>query len=96
MLVLQFIHPSVLEPKQTFVFLKFCKNSVNITAILTNEKKNSLHEACNDLLLQKTPHIRRVAQVTGMIVSSLPEVKYGVVTIEIWKGRKYLKLGFFR
>ena len=30
---------------------------------LTTEKKKSLHEACNDLLLHKTQAIRRVAQV---------------------------------
>ena len=58
------------------MFWGFCENSVNITVILTNEKKNSLHDAYNGLLLQKTQSIRRVDQVIGMIVSSLPEVKY--------------------
>ena len=74
------------------MFLGFYINSVNRTVKLTTEKKNSLHEACNDLLLHKTQSIRRVAQVIGTIVSGLPGVKYGVVIIEIWKGRKYLQL----
>ena len=76
------IHPtkSVLEPKQTLAFLEFSINSVNMTVKSTNEKKHSLHEACNDLLFHKTRSIRRVAQEIGMIVSSLPGVK-------IWKGR---------
>ena len=71
------IHPtkSVLGPKQTLVFLGLCINSVNMT--VTTEKKNSLHEACNYLLLHKRQSIRRVDQVIGMIVSSLPGVKYG-------------------
>ena len=73
------IHPtkSVLEPKQTLTFLRFCINSVNMAVKLTTEKKKSLHEACNDLLLHKTQAIRRVAQVIGMIVSILPGVEYG-------------------
>ena len=62
---------SVLEPKQTLVLLGFCENSVNMTVKLTAEKKHSLHEACNDLLLHKAQSITRVAQVIGMIVSSL-------------------------
>ena len=59
------IHPtkSVVEPKQTLAFLGFCINSVNMTVKLTTEKKNSLHETCNDVLLHKTQSIRRVAQV---------------------------------
>ena len=55
-----------------------------MTAKLATEKKNSLHESCNALLFHNTQSIRRVAQVIGMIVSSLPG--------EIWKGRKYLQL----
>ena len=74
------------------MFLGFYINSVNRTVKLATEKKNSLHEACNDLLLHKAQSIKRVAQVIGTIVSSLPGVKYGVVIIEIWKGRKYLQL----
>ena len=48
-----------------------------MTVKLTTEEKNSQHEACNDLLLLKTQSIRRVAQLIGIIVSSLPGVKYG-------------------
>ena len=68
---------SVLKPKQTLVFLGFFINSVKMTVKLTAEKKNSLHEACNDLLLHKIQSVRRVAQVMGMIMSSKPGVKYG-------------------
>ena len=48
-----------------------------MTVKLTTEEKNSQNEACNDLLLLKTQSIRRVAQLIGIIVSSLPGVKYG-------------------
>ena len=68
---------SVLKPKQTLVFLGFFINSVKMTVKLTAEKKNSLHEACNDLLLHKIKSVRRVAQVIGMIMSSKSGVKYG-------------------
>ena len=55
----------------------FCINSVNMTVKLTAEKKNSLHKACNEVLLHKTQSVWRVAQVIGMIVSGLSGVKYG-------------------
>ena len=59
------------------MFLGFFINSVKMTVKLTAEKKNSLHEACNDLLLHKIKSVRRVAQVMGMIMSSKSGVKYG-------------------
>ena len=46
-------HPTkfVVEPKQTLVFLGFCINLVKMTVKLTVEIKNSLHEACNEMIV---------------------------------------------
>ncbi len=71
-------HPdkSQLLPKQEIVFLGFHLNSKNMTVKLTNEKALKLLQACRDLLTRKTPKIREVARVLGMMVSSFPGMQY--------------------
>ena len=63
-----------------------------MTVKLTTDKKNSPQEALNGLLLHKTQSIRRAAQVIGIIVLSLPGVKYGCSRYRNSEREKYLQL----
>ena len=73
------IHPtkSVLIPKQELKFLGFLLNSNSMTIRLPPRKAINVRQACENLLNQSNPTIREVAQVIGLLVSSLPGVQFG-------------------
>ena len=49
------------------------------TERLSTAKAGKVHSACQDLLGCNNPIIRQVAHVVGVLVSSLPAVKYGAL-----------------
>ena len=73
------IHPtkSVFVPNQEIKFLGFILNSITMTMRLPPRKANNVKEACENLLHEEKPTIREVAQVIGLIVTSLPGVQLG-------------------
>lgn len=68
---------SVLVPAQILTFLGFVLNSVTMTVQLTTERKEKLKNACLKLIEKDTCKIQNLAEVIGLIVSSLPGVEYG-------------------
>ena len=68
---------SVLIPKQELEFLGFLLNSNSMTIRLPRRKAINVRQACENLLNQSNPTIREVAQVIGLLVSSLPGVQFG-------------------
>jgi hypothetical protein len=72
-------HPdkSVLYPTQILVFLGFELNSVEMTITLTPEKKSKLKKMCQELLASKSPSIRQVAKVLGLMTASFPGSMFG-------------------
>ena len=73
------IHPekSVLQPVQSIEFLGFVIDSVQMTTRLLPRKVTKVKSICNDLLHKHNPTIREVAQVIGLLVSSLPGALFG-------------------
>ena len=73
------IHPekSVLHPVQAIEFLGFVINSLAMTARLISRKITKDKSFCNSLLNKHKPTIKEVAQVIGLLVSSLPAVQFG-------------------
>ena len=64
-------------PSQTLIILGFVLNSQSMTIKLTIEKAIKVKEDCQSLLLLESPTIRKVAQVTGKLVSSFPGTMHG-------------------
>ena len=100
------IHPdkSALIPLQQLVTLGFILNSVDMTVRLTQEKKTSLRNSCEQLLQSTEITIRELSQVIGKIVASFPGVMHGplycwdlgrdkTVTLMYNKGNFEAKLG---
>ena len=73
------IHPekSVLVPTQQILFLGFVIDSVKMTIILTEERKQSIYMLCQNILSNYQATIRELAQTIGVIVSSFRAVPYG-------------------
>lgn len=73
------IHPdkSAFIPSQELVLLGFIINSIDMTIILTPEKKLAIKQLCLSLISKHMPTIREVAQVIGKIISSFPGVTHG-------------------
>ena len=73
------IHPtkSVFVPNQEIKFLGFILNSITMTIRLPPRKVNNVKQVCENLLHEEKPTIREVAQVIGLIVSTLPGAKLG-------------------
>ena len=75
------VHPekSLFIPTQKLVFLGFILDSVSMITYLTPEKAIKLKQAATDLFNCKSPTIREVAKVLGLIhvVSIFPGVAYG-------------------
>ena len=73
------IHPdkSILTPTQQITFLGFDIDSEKMTMSLTKNKKEKIIRLCSQLLHNKCPTIRELAQVIGNIVASFPAVTYG-------------------
>ena len=68
---------SVLQPCQKLAFLGFILDSVDMKVFLSTEKTDKIVLACQQLLKGSPTSIREVAQVIGLLVSSLPAVQYG-------------------
>ena len=68
---------SVLQPCQKLVFLGFILDSILMRVYLTPDKTDRVVSACQMLLSRSYVSIREVAQVIGLLVSSLPAVQYG-------------------
>jgi hypothetical protein len=84
------IHPekSVLHPVQAIEFLGFVINSLAMTARLISRKITNVKSFCNSLLNKHKPTIREVAQVIGLLVSSLPAVQFGPLHYRNLEGDK--------
>ena len=68
----------MLQPCQQLAFLGFLLKSVDMKVFLTTEKKEQkIILASQQLLKQNAPATGEVAQVIGLLVSSLPAVQYG-------------------
>ena len=100
------IHPgkSALIPSQQLVTLGFILNSIDMTIRLTQEKKTSLRNSCEQLLQSTEITIRELSQVIGKIVASFLGVMHGplyyrnlerdkTVTLMYNKGNFEAKLG---
>ena len=68
---------SVLIPSQILTFLGFVLNSVTMTVQLTANRKEKLKNSCLKLVSKDQCTIQNLAEVIGLIVSSLPGVEYG-------------------
>ena len=68
---------SVLQPCQKLVFLGFILDSILMRVYLKPDKSDRVVLACQMLLSRSYVSIREVAQVIGLLVSSLPAVQYG-------------------
>ena len=88
------IHPSksVLIPTQELEFLGFLLNSNSMTIRLPPRKATTVRQACENLLTQSNPTIREVAQVIGLLVSSLPGVQFGELHYRHLERNKILAL----
>ena len=68
---------SVLTPVQTIEYLGHIINSKNMSVELTNKRKERLLEACHEALTSKVIHIRVLARLIGLMVSSFVAIPYG-------------------
>ena len=68
---------SVLQPCQKLVLLGFILDSILMRVYLTPDKTDRVVSACQMLLSRSYVSIREVAQVIGLLVSSLTAVHYG-------------------
>ena len=73
------VHPTKSEflPSQTIEYLGFIIDSKQMIVSLTNEKKISIMQFCQDLLLSQDLTIRRVERLLGKMSSSLIAVSMG-------------------
>ena len=73
------IHPnkSVFVPCQQIEYLGFDLNSVRMTISLTEAKKFSLYELCNDIIGKSRVTIREIAKILGKFSSSFVAVPFG-------------------
>ena len=67
----------MLVSAQILTFLGFVLNSVTMTVQLTTEHKEKLNNACQKLAGKETCTIQNLAEVLGLIVSSLPGEVHG-------------------
>ena len=59
--------------------LGFILDSVDMKVFLTAEKRQKIILVCQQLLKKSIISTREVAQVTGLLVSSLPAVQFGLL-----------------
>ena len=86
------VHPekSVIFPTQVIIFLGFVLNSLLMIVSMTEEKSNSIKEACQNLTRKQECTIREFAAVIGMLVAAQPGVEDGAIyyrRLEIEKAR---------
>lgn len=74
-----YVHPvkSEIDPSQSLTFLGFILNSLSMTVMLTQEKRDRIRSLCSEVLNGDLFPIRYVAKVIGKIVSSFPGVEFG-------------------
>lgn len=68
---------SVLVPSQVLTCLGFVLNSITMTVQLTDSRKEKLKNACLNLVNKENCTVQQVAEVIGLLVSSLPGVELG-------------------
>ena len=68
---------SVLIPSQVLTFLGFVLNSITMTVQLTDSRKEKLKNTCFTLVNREKCTVQNLAEVIGLIVSSLPGVEHG-------------------
>ena len=68
---------TALDPSTNREYLGFIIDSTNMTVTLPDRKKIVIVDECTKLLRSGPHSIRSVAQVIGILVSSLPAVQYG-------------------
>ena len=68
---------SVVEPTKQLVFLGMVLDSSNMTVSLAPEKREKIKLACQKLLHTRSPKIREVARVIGLLVAAFPGVEHG-------------------
>ena len=73
------VEKSQFEPSQRIIFLGFEIDSVNMIITLPNEKVDKVIHLCTTLLKNNSSSIRFVAQVIGVLVSTLPAVQYSAL-----------------
>jgi len=71
------LEKSHMQPSQIVNFLGFQLNSINMTVNLTSDKREKIVNLCGALLHNSRVSIRFLAQVIGVLVSSLPAVQFG-------------------
>ena len=73
------IHPekSSFIPSQEITILGFRINSVLMRVFPTEEKIIKIKTSCQELLDLKSPSIRNVASVLGLLISNFPAAKFG-------------------
>ena len=73
------IHPekSCFIPSNKIVYLGFELDSNAMTISLTEEKRQKYQQSCRALHDSPTATVRRLAKVTGQLVSTFPGVNYG-------------------
>jgi hypothetical protein len=91
------IHPekSVLHPVQVIEFLGFVTNILSMTVRLIPMKITKVKSFCHSLLNKHKPTIIEVAQVIGLLVSSLPAVQFGPLHYRNLEGDKISNKGHF-
>lgn len=70
---------SVLHPSQNIEHLGFVFDSVNMLVKLTDEKKSKIIEVCQQVKQAKSPTIRAVASLIGLMVSYTAGVEKGLL-----------------
>lgn len=70
---------SALVPSQVLTCLGFVLNSITMTVQLTESRKEKLKNACLNLVNKENSTVQQVAEVIGLLVSSLPGVELGLL-----------------
>ena len=65
-----------MQPVQCLTFLGFMLDSINMIIILTAEKKEKVKSICTQIAKQSDVKVVDLAQAIGILVSSLPGVKF--------------------
>lgn len=83
---------SIETPSKEIEFLGFELNSARMTISLPNRKIENLQIMCSDILSKTNIKIRVLAKFIGILVSSLPGVKYGALYYRFLERDKNLAL----
>ena len=74
---------------QELEHLGFLLNSVNMTVTLTKRKVDNLICKCKQILSESAPTIRSVAELIGLMVSSVTGVEFGRLHLDFWNQIRY-------